>query len=109
MIHNSIKYSEEKGVVAIRTMKKNRKIVLEIQDAGVGMNGEQLKKINGLQFQPSTRGTLGEQGTGIGLNLSIELLRKNDCKVSLSSTMGTGTLIRITLPSKPTYSQNDSP
>ena len=78
--------------------------MLEIQDSGVGMNEKQIMLINEFQFQPSTMGTSGEKGSGIGLNLSIELLRKNGCEVSLSSTLGTGVLIQIMLPSIPTHS-----
>ena len=103
MIHNSIKYSQENGVVDIRAMEKKGKVVLEIQDSGVGMNEKQIMLINEFQFQPSTMGTSGEKGSGIGLNLSIELLRKNGCEVFLSSTLGTGVLIQIMLPSIPTH------
>ena len=43
-------------------------------------------------------GTSGEKGTGMGLILCADLVRKNKGEIMVNSTEGSGTVIKLTFP-----------
>jgi signal transduction histidine kinase len=53
-----------------------------------------------MNSKKTTAGTSGEVGTGLGLTLSAELIKKNKGEISLESELNVGTTIKITLPAK---------
>ncbi|MDR0750375.1 MAG: HAMP domain-containing histidine kinase [Tannerellaceae bacterium] len=88
IIGNALKYSGDK-TVEIRL----RGSVLEIEDQGIGIPSEELSRI----FQPFYRATntRGYVGNGIGLSLSIRILRIYGAEVAITSALGKGTKVRI--------------
>ncbi|MEQ8905693.1 PAS domain-containing sensor histidine kinase [Ekhidna sp.] len=95
MIHNSLKFTEDGGHLAINSFRVGDKIIAELKDTGVGMSKDKIESILKKELQNSTGGTAGELGTGLGLSLSLELLEKNNCKVQIESVPGEGTQITI--------------
>jgi signal transduction histidine kinase len=67
--------------------------VLEIIDQGIGIPAEEVDRI----FQPFYRAsnTRGYAGHGVGLSLSVHILRVYGAEVSIASTLGKGTKARI--------------
>ncbi|MDR1645350.1 MAG: HAMP domain-containing histidine kinase [Tannerellaceae bacterium] len=88
IIGNALKYSGDK-MVEIRL----RGSVLEIKDQGIGIPQEELNRI----FQPFYRATNTREyaGNGIGLSLSVHILRVYGAQVSISSVLHEGTKVRI--------------
>jgi signal transduction histidine kinase len=88
IIGNALKYSGDK-TVEIRL----RGNVLEIEDQGIGIPPEELGRI----FQPFYRAgnTRGYAGNGIGLSLSVRILRIYGAEVTISSVAGKGTKVKI--------------
>jgi signal transduction histidine kinase len=88
IIGNALKYSGDK-MVEIRL----RGAVLEIKDQGIGIPPEELDRI----FQPFYRAsnTRGYAGNGIGLSLSIRILRIYGADLSITSVLNEGTKVRI--------------
>lgn len=95
ILHNALKFTPAGGDVHLIGSRKNGSVILKIKDTGVGMGGDQIKSILEKELQPSSSGTAGEMGTGLGLSLSLELLEKNNCKVAIESKPGTGTEVTI--------------
>ncbi|WP_425390287.1 ATP-binding protein [Ekhidna sp.] len=98
LLHNALKFTPKDGEVSTLVRKNDDKITMSIKDTGVGMD---LKKINSImkkELQNSRSGTGGELGTGLGLSLSLGLLEKNNCTVSISSEPNNGTEIKILIP-----------
>ncbi|WP_436515136.1 PAS domain-containing sensor histidine kinase [Ekhidna sp. To15] len=97
MIHNSLKFTEKDGTLSIRGVRKESKVILEIEDNGLGMEAKRIESILNKDLQNSKSGTEGEGGTGLGLSFSLELLEKNNCDVKIESEVGNGTKIIISM------------
>ncbi|MEW5964641.1 MAG: ATP-binding protein [Pseudomonadota bacterium] len=70
-------------------------VVLTFADTGVGIAAEDLKRI----FQPfwSRRGD-GSQGTGLGLPICREIVKRHGGSIGVSSELGRGTVFEVVLP-----------
>lgn len=100
LISNSIKFTAENGTVLIKTYKEGSYSVIEIKDSGIGMKPEKIQAILNTEPGISSLGTYGEGGTGLGLSLSIELLKKVNGKLELTSEYGNGTTAKVYFPSE---------
>ncbi|MDR1344643.1 MAG: HAMP domain-containing histidine kinase [Tannerellaceae bacterium] len=87
IIGNALKYSED--MVDIRL----RGSVMEIKDLGIGIPPEELNRV----LQPFYRAanTRGYPGNGIGLSLSLRILRVYGAEVTISSVLNEGTKVKI--------------
>ena len=69
LMDNAIKYTPEGGAITIKAQELDDRISLSVQDSGVGMSEAQVNKLFTLDKAKSTKGTMGEGGTGLGLSL----------------------------------------
>jgi signal transduction histidine kinase len=95
---NALKFTREAGNVKITAHAEPEFTEITVQDNGVGISPEDMKKI----FQPdihfSTPGTGKEKGTGFGLLLCKDFVEKNGGKIAIDSQPGKGTSLTFTLP-----------
>ncbi len=92
LVENSIKHGLsskiEGGSIVLRSRLSDSRLVIEVEDDGVGMAAAQLESTS-------------IRGTGIGMsNVSerLEVLYGDTAKMSIDSREGKGTLVRILLP-----------
>ncbi len=92
LVNNSIKYRnmDEKLVLNITSMNKGEYLLVVVEDNGIGID---LVKHNNHLFQPFKRYTRQSEGTGMGLYLIRNLIRKNGGCIDLESTLGAGTKV----------------
>jgi len=64
--------------------------VISVSDTGTGMSSEQINSLFCINQQQSRRGTAGEQGSGLGLIVSKELLEKHGSTLHVESEEGKG-------------------
>ncbi|MFA6571973.1 MAG: HAMP domain-containing sensor histidine kinase, partial [Bacteroidota bacterium] len=88
--------------IRIYAKEKGKIIRLSIQDNGVGMKAENIKKLFEIDVHHSTPGTNEEKGTGLGLILSKEFLKYHETndgagKIFVESSLGVGSVFTITL------------
>lgn len=98
LIDNAIKYTPENGTITISDVIKQGMVHILVEDNGVGMDQSQLSSIKNKNIVDSSKGTDGEKGSGIGLQLVKQLLHKNNGKLVVSSSKGTGSVFDIALP-----------
>lgn len=98
LINNALKYTSEGGVT-VKGNVGNGFFRIEVADTGRGMTPEESGKV----FQAFTRlaSAQGEEGVGLGLSITKELVRLLDGTIKLSSQKGKGTTFYVTLPVKP--------
>ena len=97
LISNAIKFTPESGQITISAKIENAFIFLAVQDSGIGMTSEAIRKVNARQYY-STKGTLLEKGTGFGLMLCHDLITKNGGELILESEPGVGSLFTVKMP-----------
>jgi len=97
LIGNSIKFTNENGFVIVSSLQEDNKISIIIEDNGVGMSQETIEKILREEKTRSTAGTSGEQGSGMGLMLVKEFIRRHNSKFNVESTLGKGSKFIIEL------------
>lgn len=103
VLNNAAKFSNNGGSIFIFSEKNTDFIRMCIQDQGVGMSEEQIKAIlsDSYTITKSKPGTQKEKGSGLGLQLTKEFVRKNGGEVFIDSQIGVGTKFCIQLPCTP--------
>ncbi|MDE0470325.1 MAG: PAS domain-containing sensor histidine kinase, partial [Ekhidna sp.] len=100
LIHNAIKFTNGGGTVEICSDQNEKETIVKVADTGVGMDSSVINSITRKEIQNSKAGTEKETGTGLGLCLSIGLLEKNNCEVSVKSEVNKGTTFEIKIPNQ---------
>ncbi len=84
------------GLVTIRTKHENGFIYISISDTGKGIPEGNLSRL----FEPFfTTKDIG-QGTGLGLSITYDIINKHDGDIEVTSEVGKGTTVTISLPVK---------
>jgi signal transduction histidine kinase/ligand-binding sensor domain-containing protein/AraC-like DNA-binding protein len=110
LISNAIKYTKRKGLIKIKTKLSTNNEFLEISviDNGNGIEQEQLTKIFDRFYQHGGNKDSYENGFGIGLHLTKNLIELHKGSISVTSEINRGSVFTISLPlSESVYSAND--
>ncbi len=97
LISNAIKFTS-KGEIKISSTEIDDQVTLEVEDSGIGMDRDAVKKLFRIDVAYTTPGTENEKGTGLGLILSKELIEKSGGKIEVESEKGKGSIFRLKLP-----------
>lgn len=98
LIQNSIKFTEN-GHISIEVLKQqDSTITFAVKDTGVGIPQEKIQDLFHVDKAFTTKGTRDEVGTGLGLILVNDYLKKIEGTISVESKIGVGTTFFITLP-----------
>jgi len=103
LISNAIKFTDAKGTIKLNSTYKENKVIISVQDTGKGMTSDEVSRLFYPQTHFSQPGTLGEQGTGIGLLLCKELVELNGGKMWINSKPGKGSIFFFSLPLNAEY------
>ncbi|MBL4747819.1 MAG: HAMP domain-containing histidine kinase [Magnetovibrio sp.] len=100
LVNNAIKFSPHRATITIHYDNDAQKNIatISIRDTGIGMDENTAAKLFKMSESVSTRGTDGEEGTGLGLLLCKELIHRNKGTISVLSTLGEGSTFTFTLP-----------
>ncbi len=98
LISNSIKFSKPEGVVIIGGRADASTLTIFVKDFGIGMSEKTLRNLFRLSNKESIDGTVGEKGSGLGLNLCKEFVEKNSGNIWSESEPGKGSTFYFTLP-----------
>ena len=94
IIDNAIKYSNAGGRVRIEAVQMGGNVQIVISDSGVGIPKSDLPNIKN-KFYKANR---TRPGSGIGLALADEIIRRHKGRLEIDSEEGVGTTVTITLP-----------
>ena len=97
LLTNAIKFSKANGSIKIVNSTENEKVIIRIQDFGVGMDAGQIAQLHEKGMQ-SQAGTQGEKGSGMGLMLVVQLLQQINARLDLQSSPDKGSIFTIILP-----------
>jgi len=98
LLSNAVKYSRPGGRVDIEAYGENDTVVLRVRDEGTGMTQRQLDAIYRSGRTERTKGTAGESGSGLGLDLCRDFVGRNKGKLNIESSPERGTTVTVRLP-----------
>ncbi len=96
LLSNAVKYSPRGDAVMLNAFPENGRVIIEVQDQGVGIPEHELPKMFTKYYRASTSG--GIPGSGLGLSLVKQFVEMHNGSVSLRSKVGVGTVVTINLP-----------
>lgn len=100
LISNAIKYSNKGADVVVWGKHIDKQDKIYVEDNGVGMSQESLERLFKAEASFSTPGTNNEKGTGLGLVLCNDLIKKHGGQLDVKSELGRGSVFFISLPSQ---------
>jgi two-component system sensor histidine kinase/response regulator len=98
LFNNAIKFSQRDGEVMITTEIKGKFCFISIQDNGIGMTQAEVDMILNTNEYFTKVGTDQEKGTGLGLLLCKDFIKRNGGEFSISSKLKEGTRVTFSLP-----------
>lgn len=98
LISNAIKFTPEYGRIDIEGSLSEDEAIITVSDTGIGMTQETIHKIFEKQEHVSTKGTLNEKGTGLGLIMVKDFIKINNGKIFVKSEPNLGTQFIVHLP-----------
>lgn len=98
LLNNAIKFTPNGGNITISSKKDAQMAIISVRDSGVGMPKEKLEELFNFDHTMSTKGTSGEVGLGLGLQLVSEFITLNHGKIEVESEPSKGTTFIVQLP-----------
>lgn len=98
LVGNSIKFTEEGGVVTVDAEVKGSEFILSVSDTGIGIPENKLSQIGQPFMQVNSTLARRYEGTGLGLSLVKGLVELHNGVFDIKSIEGKGTQITITIP-----------
>jgi PAS domain S-box-containing protein len=93
LVFNAVDALPEGGTIRLRAYRRDRQIIAEVADSGVGIPPEVQARI----FEPFFT-TKGDRGTGLGLSQVFGIVEQHHGQVNVESAPGRGTTFRVTVP-----------
>ena len=109
LLSNAVKFTPDDGKVIVRSQELNDSIVLVIADTGIGIASDSLRRLGKPFEQVESQLTKTYQGSGLGLAIARSLTNLHGGTMRLRSKLGTGTVVRITLPRDPQKTKTKLP
>jgi two-component system, OmpR family, phosphate regulon sensor histidine kinase PhoR len=98
LLDNAIKYGSANPAIEIRTRQQPGKIVITIQDNGIGISDEHQKRIFQKFYRVPTGNLHDVKGFGLGLYYVKQIVEAHRGRISLKSKNGQGSTFTIMFP-----------
>jgi two-component system phosphate regulon sensor histidine kinase PhoR len=98
LIDNAIKYSKEALQLRVTTHCTTKSLVIKIEDNGIGMNKETVKRVFEKFYRAHTGNIHNIKGFGLGMNYVKTVVDVHKGKIKAESTLGKGSCFIIEVP-----------
>jgi cell cycle sensor histidine kinase DivJ len=98
LLTNAIKYSPAETRVEVRGSMKPGQAAISIEDQGIGMTAEELKRLGQKFFRTKRAEQTGEPGTGIGLSIVQQIVDHHGGVLRVTSSPGHGSCFTMLIP-----------
>ena len=97
LVTNAVKYSHDDGVVTVRAMYRDRWVLLEVIDVGIGIDPAHHARVFERFFRVDKGRARNAGGTGLGLSIVKKLVDQMGCAIEVKSRKGDGSVFRVLL------------
>jgi two-component system cell cycle sensor histidine kinase PleC len=98
LLSNAVKFTPENGCITVRGRVSRGAVVIGIQDSGIGIPQDALKKLGRPFEQVESQLTKTQHGSGLGLAIAKSLVELHGGQMRIRSTLGAGTTVVVRLP-----------
>lgn len=105
LLDNAVRYSSPQGEVRLRLLVADatgtgsgKSCLVEVADDGIGIAAHELPQVFERHFRGEAARRQRPDGSGLGLAIAQALARAHGGQLELFSTVGKGTVARLTLP-----------
>lgn len=99
LARNAVEAMPNGGTLSISIFTKGRKVMVRLQDEGVGMTREQINRLGTPYY------SIKDKGTGLGTMVAFSNIQAMGGKIDVESKLGRGTSFTLTLPCAASYCQ----
>jgi PAS domain S-box-containing protein len=98
LLSNAIKYTPSGGTVRVVAQQQSDAIDVAVTDTGIGLSEEEQSLLFQRFFRSSRPEARQERGTGLGLALVQESIRRLGGRIDVSSEVGQGSTFTVSIP-----------
>jgi signal transduction histidine kinase len=98
LLTNAVKYSAAETKVDVSASLQDGLLSVAVQDEGIGMTAEELKKIGQKFYRTKKAEQSGEAGTGIGLSIVQQIINHHGGRLQVTSSPGRGSCFTMIVP-----------
>ncbi|HSD63009.1 MAG TPA: ATP-binding protein, partial [Ignavibacteriaceae bacterium] len=95
ILSNAFKFTPEEGLIEVNVSRNDKYLDIKVSDTGIGIPKEKMSKIFDRFYQVDGSHTREQEGTGIGLSLTKELVELHKGKIEVESEPGNGSTFII--------------
>ena len=100
LIDNAVKYSKEHTPLQLKisTYSNDKELVIRVEDNGIGMNKETVKRVFERFYRAHTGNIHNVKGFGLGLSYVKTMVQAHGGAIKVDSTLGKGSVFTLEFP-----------
>jgi len=98
LLSNAVKFTPDGGAVTVRGRVRGGMVTIAIEDNGIGIPKDALRKLGRPFEQVESQLTKRHQGSGLGLAIAKSLADMHGGAMRIRSVLGSGTMVVVRLP-----------
>ncbi len=103
LMDNALKYSDKPLLLTIETWNEKDNLLISIEDNGIGINKDDVKRIFEKFYRVSTGNLHNVKGFGLGLAYVKKIVTEHRGSIKVESEINIGTKFTITIPTLKNY------
>jgi len=109
LLSNAFKFTPESGSVTVEVQAAQSPLQIKIKDTGIGIAPEMQQRIFERFFQTEVPASILNQGSGIGLAITMEFVKMHNGTLTVESQLNQGSCFTVTLPFTPVTTLQPQP
>jgi len=97
LLANAINYSDQSKKIIIKLTKRDKEVLIGVQDFGIGIDKDELMHIFDKFYRIQEKHPNKHPGLGIGLFICKEIITRHKGRIWVESKIGRGSIFNIAL------------